>query len=760
MVHCAWNMDCSPILLALVRPSDHRRKAISAEADAAACDVHFADTLQAALLGLAARRPVAVIVDLELPESAALCEAVRSRRREVDIAVFGLLDRVVSEAFAAALRDGADDVVAFGADGALSARIVALPANSSVVPTRQGEALVIVADQAFGRRVARVLANAGYDVEHANDEGTLRRESVRQKLKLVVADNQLGPVRPIIEQARNRGNTAAWVVSVSADQINMTEAQLRGLPSVAVVNAADPADNVLFVSNEIANTSRSDSRVEPRLLYGTLAAFRSKGAEVDDYGYTYNISPAGVYVRTLAPPLESAAWIELNLPGTARRVRLEGEVIWRRSYGKLDSATAPPGFAIRITGGLSGDRKAWQRGCVLLAECQRAGLVLESTTEGPPSTPVPPPQFASAHSEPGQASEQSASGGTAQTTDAGAAQPTETATAQSDHPDMPGSDQATEMPSAGPPAPLVEARSQSGDTPSLGLLSPSVPSVRRVPTQDSRLSPTPAVPTRSEQAWDRRPARRATRPIQKSTTTERTGRSVWLGAAMGLGLGAAVGWTLLQPGTPSPLVQREPDHSEAALLSSGAAELSSSSSPAHDVELSSAPPATATLPLSVAGYGSASVGSAPLMAGPPPPHTTPRVGNPTSAPSAKPDPSAKPFNPREAEGPALAALQFGLPASTGLASQKAVTRPTPRGLPGHPQRLKPFEGYLRVMSSAKTQVFSQGVVSGRTNRWLRVSCGQRSVQLGDGRDNWRSPAVTVNVVCRGATEVAIQPSSP
>src|SRR5512140_2063455 len=151
-------------LLAFVRPSDHRRAALREEAQAAACEIRFADTLQAAVLGLAARHPAAVIVDLECSEGETLCQTVRSKRREVDIAVFGVTDHLTDQAFDTALRQGPDAVVSFHAEGALSARVVSLPGNPSLPPSLRGDALVAVTDQTHGPPIGRVLTNAGYEV--------------------------------------------------------------------------------------------------------------------------------------------------------------------------------------------------------------------------------------------------------------------------------------------------------------------------------------------------------------------------------------------------------------------------------------------------------------------------------------------------------------------------------------------------------------------------------------------------------------------
>jgi DNA-binding response OmpR family regulator len=566
-------MARSSTLLALVRPSDHRRAALRAEAEAAACEIRFADTLQAAVLGLAARHPAAVIVDLECPECETLCQSVRSKRREVDIAVFGVTDRLTDQAFDTALRLGADDVVAFHAEGALSARVVSLPGNPSVPPPLRGDALVAVTDRTHAPQIGRVLTNAGYEVEFASDLASLSEVTRLKRTRLAVADGSLGDPCRIIQQARNAGSRATWVLVAPPAEAAHLEDQVRGLERVAVVSATDPPENILFVSNEVAAARRREFRIEPRLLHGTLVAFRGAGGESDDYGFTYNISPGGIYVRTLAPPLEPLVWLETSPPGTQRRVRLEGEVAWRRAFGRLGAATAPPGFGVRVTGGLSGDREAWTRGCSLLLECQRAGLVLESATDLPPPVPARP-------------------------------------TVEESAPAVPAS-------------PVLEA------------------------------------------------------PVLASERgAHRTGTR-WIEAGLLVALVGA-GWVSYQR--------------------------CSSPSPPTDS----------------------------------PPRVMPR-DSPFGAPVVPP-------------GPSVAA------ASVGSAPASSAPPPvTSAFLPGDPAQLLSSEGYLWVTSGADRWVFVHGVKTGHTNSWLSVPCGLRHVRLGERPGEWASEGATVHVVCRGTTQVTIEP---
>jgi hypothetical protein len=92
-----------------------------------------------------------------------------------------------------------------------------------------------------------------------------------------------------------------------------------------------------------------------------------------------------------------------------------------------------------------------------------------------------------------------------------------------------------------------------------------------------------------------------------------------------------------------------------------------------------------------------------------------------------------------------------------LSAEPSDARVSP---PENPATLLSYEGYLRINSSADHFVFVTGVKAGRTNTWLRVPCGLKFVRLGEAVGQWTSEGYTVNVGCRGAAEVAIEPASP
>ncbi|HET9953553.1 MAG TPA: PilZ domain-containing protein, partial [Polyangiaceae bacterium] len=178
-------------------------------------------------------------------------------------------------------------------------------------------------------------------------------------LKLVVANSELmSDARAVVTTARGRGSSASFVVCAAPREISVLRSALTGLTSVTVTDGFASPENVLFVANELTS-GRSSGRTSPRIPYGLSVAFRSAGREVDEHGYSYNLSERGLYVRTLALPDEDEVWLELTPPRLDRLVRLVGKVAWRRPFNNLGSATVPPGFGIEIIDGSARDRALW-----------------------------------------------------------------------------------------------------------------------------------------------------------------------------------------------------------------------------------------------------------------------------------------------------------------------------------------------------------------------------------------------------------------
>jgi hypothetical protein len=310
--------------------------------------------------------PTAIALDMTSLGAEAACFVIRGVGRLTAVPIVGLAPELTDLTFPEIYGWGGDDVIRTGFAADLVPRLRGLTLEKALeAPSRRGEVVVMDGDRRRRILYGRVFHNAGYDVRFALTLAETLTATRHAGVVLVIAHADLQPDGGAAVAKRLRADRIALPIIIPAAPMTLQSHQssIRELAKVAVTDGFAPPENLLFVANELARTGANDGRASARLLYGTVVAFRQKGRETDALGCTYNISAGGLYVRTLAP-LEAGveAWVELRPPRSDRRVRLEGRVVWRRSFGPIESATVPPGFAFQITDATRGDLACFEAG--------------------------------------------------------------------------------------------------------------------------------------------------------------------------------------------------------------------------------------------------------------------------------------------------------------------------------------------------------------------------------------------------------------
>lgn len=344
----------------------------SAAARDAGLEFDVATTAEEAATCLELSAPIAVGVEMGSPCAKAVCLSMRSEARLANVPIVGLARDVSDLSFADLYAWGGDDVLPIAGARGIAARLRTLPTDASLhPPTFKGVALVAGTDSGHRVLVARVLRNAGYDVKFALEAAEALAAARDDAVKLAVIDGDLGPdgAVAVVRNARADGIACAWVIVAEPKRLAAVRGEARVVRRVAVTDRFAPPENVVFVANELTRlASAVEARESARLLYGTAVWFRAAGRDEDAIGCTYNVSAGGIYVRTLAPlAAGDEVWLELKPPRADRRVRLEGKVAWRRSFGPNDTATVPPGFGVQIVGGSTGDLARYRAGYAALA---------------------------------------------------------------------------------------------------------------------------------------------------------------------------------------------------------------------------------------------------------------------------------------------------------------------------------------------------------------------------------------------------------
>lgn len=742
-------------VLALTRLDDPTLMALGDEARAVGCDLERTPDGKAALQSLSTHPPTAVLVDFEHEDAQSLCQSVRSKRRSVDIAIFALSRLIDDPTFLRALVAGADDLIDPRQPGALGARLVALPVDPTIPSTRGGNAMVAVREPALAHLVGRVLTNAGYAVEYARDALTLRQTIGRPGLRLVVTSRDFDDLKESAERMQRSGQfDMGWVVLVNAADLRQAEADFAGIPNLGVVSRNNPLDDILYVANEITSAKRgAEARLGPRVSYGTAVRFGNRSGAAWDWGFSWNVGPHGLYVRTLAPPLDDAVDLELRAPGSDRTLSLSGELVWQRGFGRLGTSTAPPGFGIRITGGSANDRTAWAEACLLLAHDRReSGAFLVSEREllcDEPASQITPRSTR----EPGRAEALGSPdlGSPLLKGDLAdapvASEPFNSAPVQAApalpaaNPDLiapvPFHDPRFQLPRIGGSPPAHFPQSVFGGAAAQAASSEDLPSVVvNSPTWQSD------APETIRRIRSNGPGAELAHGTAKPTPDQGSRpRPMLLVGTLGLSafITAFAVFTWMVREGPSIFGARAPAHATIPGPNGRPAPVVPSlpASAARQVA-EPTPAAPAVLPVTPTVEPVTSAASQP--------QTTP-PGNEEAAAPEIPQPVGV-NDPQAGETKARAGTE-------GSAPVQAPAMPGPSASSAMP--LLSFEGYLEVDSPLDTLVFAHGIKVGRTNQPNKVPCGLRYVRLGTAPGHWQSPGHTVNIRCQETTQLRITP---
>ena len=345
-------------MLAFGRFRREERMALSVAAEQAAFTLHAAESPEEAGRWLESHEAMAMLLDTEASE--ALAVQTRSSAKHARLPMIALAREIGDLCFNDAFSWGADDVLPLNGTRPLLTRLRTLPREAGTLPaTTRGTALIAESDKTRRTVLGRVLRNAGYSVMFAVTKEDAASFAQQGDIALAVLNAELADdYTATIDQSRRADHKTNFIVCANPRDLKTIRAALEGATGVGVIDAFAPPENVLFASNELKGGAVNNRR-SARILYGTTVAFRGAGREKDDYGFTYNISEGGLYVRTLAPPEDDEVWIEMTPPRSERRIRLVGKIAWRRRFNHNENATVPPGFGLSIIDGAKADLQTW-----------------------------------------------------------------------------------------------------------------------------------------------------------------------------------------------------------------------------------------------------------------------------------------------------------------------------------------------------------------------------------------------------------------
>jgi hypothetical protein len=224
--------------------------------------------------------------------------------------------------------------------------------------TSQGVAVIAHPDAPSRQLYGRILRQAGFDTAFAGDSSeylTLVSREPKPRMVVIAHDIDSNVVSLIAEgRARAQVPFLSHAIVGHGESMREVETEVSDIEGIDALSSLAPPDNLLFVVNELMRHDYlrgkgDDQRASTRLLFGSLSAFRTAGELRSVYGFSYNLSREGLYVKTYDPPArDTELWLELRPPMELIGVHLRGRVMWSRKADPSVVAAAPPGFGLRI----------------------------------------------------------------------------------------------------------------------------------------------------------------------------------------------------------------------------------------------------------------------------------------------------------------------------------------------------------------------------------------------------------------------------
>ena len=301
-------------------------------------------------------KTMAIIFPSDMRGFEELCLEIRAELTAEDVPLIAAVPNTWEPALARLFMFSIDDFVAEGDFEGLEPKLLALSRGNPWSNVNPESGRVIVADPDPARRVlyGRLLRRKGLGVDFAVDQDDIARQmSLIDDVRLILSTADLPPngARAAIDAFQSEGGNVAsmpWVIEGTREQLS--ECEECGSATVRLLNKNDPPESALFHVNDLLRPDLGDARRSPRLLYGGPATFRIMGSRHLVSAFTYNINRTGVFIRTLVPPPhDSELTIEFRPPYGEGRVRVYGNVVWRKECKQEGGPVVPTGMGVIYT---------------------------------------------------------------------------------------------------------------------------------------------------------------------------------------------------------------------------------------------------------------------------------------------------------------------------------------------------------------------------------------------------------------------------
>lgn len=315
---------------------------------------------------LASESLAALIIGSETSDLGKLMISLRLDEALASVPTILYMSTLDAKQLKSAYRQGVDDYLIDGAKEQFTALMATLknenPWSTGAAPA--GRIILAHHDRMERVKLSRVLRRNGFDVFFVSSMEELENALEEEMPRAVVTSSQLpGPSIGEIVDAHG-GETLPLVLLTSDDPEKRLPASVLNRPKTALLESGSDVSGLTFIINELCAPQRPKGfRKSARLLYGTPVSFVHGDGETAFYGFTYNISIDGVYIRTLTPlPVPSRMDISFKPPFGTRRIIANAQVAWVKLFGQEDGPISPPGMGVQFTSMMDDDRADHESG--------------------------------------------------------------------------------------------------------------------------------------------------------------------------------------------------------------------------------------------------------------------------------------------------------------------------------------------------------------------------------------------------------------
>ena len=297
---------------------------------------------------LEAAPPLCILANCETPVGQEICLGARISSKLEDTPIISMVTDPWSTEARDAYAMGVDDFLPVGSLDHLGLKLMALRGKGSA-PASDESTRVLMADPDRGRRVnlARSLRKLGMGMHFCLECPDV---TLGEDVRLVVAHCALPPEggAACLKSHRDRlSRSIPWILVGNEEELQAARDKLEHQPLLRLFDIDLDPTQIITVANELLKATLVSQRSSVRLPYATSLVFDIPGSWSQVWGYTFNLSLGGIFVRTLTPPpLSSEVEMTFCPPMLDEQVKMSGMVVWRQEY--LGSKGYPSGFGVQF----------------------------------------------------------------------------------------------------------------------------------------------------------------------------------------------------------------------------------------------------------------------------------------------------------------------------------------------------------------------------------------------------------------------------